>query len=108
MSSDEIEMSAIDMIPLDITKKVVAIVLFGRPTQVSGFKAGEYFQVTIDPEKVSPSGEYIRFGSNQGDEILGWQRVEALTIIEVLGEWDGDTPPDMTIGANGVTMIAVE
>ncbi|MDD4971853.1 MAG: hypothetical protein PHT07_20705 [Paludibacter sp.] len=101
-------MNQIEMSSIDVTKKIVAIVLFGRPTQVSGFRAGEYFQVTIDPAMVSPSGEYIRFGKNQGDEIMGWQRVDALTILEVLGEWDGDEPPDMTIGANGVTMIAVE
>ncbi|MFA6041798.1 MAG: hypothetical protein WC733_09880 [Methylophilus sp.] len=101
-------MNEINMASIDITKKVIAIVLFGRPTQVSGFKAGEYFQVTIDPNMISPSGEYIRFGQNQGDEIMGWQRVESLTVVEVLGEWDGDEPPIMTLGSNGVTMVAVE
>lgn len=98
----------ISMTPLDVTKKVVAIVLFGRPTQTSGFRAGEYFQVTIDPAMVSPSGEYIRFGKNKGDEILGWQRIASMTLVEVLGEWDGDEPPLMTIGADGVTMLAIE
>ena len=101
-------MNVITMSDKEITTKSVAIVKFGPATSTSGMKSGEYYQVTIDPKMVSPEGEYIRFGKNQGDEILGWQRIKALTIVEVLGEWDGDTPPEMTIGHSGVTMLAVE
>ena len=36
-----------------------AIVMFGPPTQASGTRAGTYYQVTLDPAMVSPSGEYI-------------------------------------------------
>lgn len=71
-----------------------AIVMFGPPTQASGTRAGTYYQVTLDPAMVSPSGEYIRFGTNQGDEITGWQRIGAMTVCEVLGEYadDGNYP----------------
>lgn len=67
--------------------------MFGPATPTSGTKAGTYFQVTIDPAMVSPSGEYIRFGGD-GDEIHGWQRVDAMTICEILGEYaeDGTYP----------------
>lgn len=94
-----------------IDKKVVAIVKFGPAgAATDGFRPAEYFQVTIDPEKISPSGEYIRFGNNQGDEIQGWQRCAALTVIEILGEWpDNETPPEMFYGTNGcVTMWKID
>lgn len=90
------------------TEKTVAIVRFGPETQVSGMRPAEYFQVTIDPQMTSPSGEYIRFGKYNGDEIMGWQRVDAMTVIETLGEWDGDKQPVMTIGCNNVTMKTME
>jgi hypothetical protein len=95
---------------MEIAAKSVAIVRFGPGGfSTDGFTPGQYYQVTIDPSKVSPSGEFIRFGENQGDEITGWQRVKALTIVEVLGEWaDANTPPIMTIGKTGVTMLATE
>ena len=101
-------MQTVEMAPMDITKKVVAIVKFGPATPMDGLTPAQFYQVTIDPSKVSPSGEYIRFGNNPGDEILGWQKVKAMTILEVLAEWDGDEPPNITIGANGVTILAVE
>lgn len=76
----------IEMGPLEITEKTRAIVSFGPATEVSGFRPGEFFQVTIDPNMVSPSGEFIRFDSRfQEGEMHGWQRVEALTVWEVLG-----------------------
>lgn len=67
-----------------ITEKVVAIVQFGPATPQSGFRAGEYYQVTIDPNMVSPSGTHIRFGLYPGDEIVGWQRIGAMTVAEIL------------------------
>lgn len=70
--------------------KVRAIVRFGHAHPRMGEKAGEFYQVTVDPNMVSPKGEYIRFGCHTGDEIVGWQRVEAMTVCEVLGESDAE------------------
>jgi len=77
-----------DLAERDIAEKVFAIVCFGRPTNTTGMRAADYYQVTIDPNTLSPSGEYIRFGLYQGDEITGWQRVEAMTVVEMLGPSD--------------------
>ncbi len=100
-----------EMVPTEITKKSVVIVRFGPggfPTD--GFKPAEYFQVTIDPSFVSKSGQFIRLGQNQGDEIVGWQRVEALTVVEVLAEYGGpdEEPPTVKTGHDKVTMNFLE
>lgn len=92
----------------DIKERIVAIVRFGpsgHPTD--GFKPGEYFQVTIDPKKISPSGLFVRFGDAPGDEIVGWQRCAALTVIEILGEWGyEDDKPLLEYGKqDGITMM---
>lgn len=106
-------MNVIEMKDCTFDKKVVAIVQFGPATSVSGFRPAEYYQVTIDPCKVSADGGFIRFGTNPGDEIVGWQRIEALTVCEVLGEWtkdenaEGDSSPVMLYGS-GVTMRVVQ
>ena len=71
-----------------IVEKTRAIVCFGPATSTTGNAAGHYYQVTIDPNATSPSGEYIRFGMYQGDEIQGWQRAAAMTIVEHLGVSD--------------------
>lgn len=63
-----------------------AIVKFGPATAIDGFRPAEYFQVTIDPNMVSPSGKFIRFGFYDGDEIVGWQRIAAMTVCEILSE----------------------
>jgi len=52
-----------------------------------------HYQVTIDPSRVSPTSEYIRFGPagdglGQGDEITGWIGVRELEIIETLAHED--------------------
>lgn len=75
-------------------KKCRAILAFGPVTQTSGMRPGTYYQATIDPAMVSPGGEYIRFGAHEGDEIHGWQRIDAMTVCEVLGEYaeDGTYP----------------
>jgi hypothetical protein len=93
---------------MTLTKKTVVIIRFGPETAVSGMTPAQYYQVTVDPEMTSPSGDYIRFGEHQGDEIRGWQKTSAMHIIEVLGEWEGDQPPKMTIGNSSVTMLATE
>ena len=85
---------------LEVSTRIIAIVKFGIAGLIAdGFSAGEYFQVTIDPAKISPSGEFIRFGTYDGDEILGWQRLEAITVIEKLTEWPyGDEAPLLKYG----------
>jgi hypothetical protein len=100
----------------DVKNKCVAIVRFG-PSGFStdGCRPGEYYQVTIDPARVSPSGEFIRFGihggtqdvrEGLGDELCGWQRCEALCVVEILGEWTGDEPPIMHYGSGFTTQLA--
>lgn len=85
--------------------KTVCIVSFNNP-ELPKNVAGRFYQVTIDPEKVSPSGEFIRFGNTPGDELLGWQPTEWLTVEEILGEWKGNEPPQLEYGpSNGVTMM---
>lgn len=91
----------------EIKKKTVAIVRFGPAgSDTDGFWPAEYFQVTIDPTCVSPSGEFVRLGLNDGDEIVGWQRTAALTIVEILGEWNEDgSKPELKFGNGGITMM---
>lgn len=73
--------------PLEITRKTRAIIMFGPPTEISGMRPAEYYQVTLDPNMVSPSGEFLRFDQTfQGGEMHGWQRIECLTICEILGD----------------------
>ena len=84
-----------------VSDRVVAIVQFGPAGfATDGMKAGEYYQVTIDPRKISPSGEFIRFGDSPGDEITGWQRCRALSIVEILGDWPMEQvePPKLQYG----------
>jgi hypothetical protein len=93
----------------DVERKCVAIVRFGPSGfETDGMRPGEYYQVTIDPKRVSPSGEFIRFGPHggmggEGDELCGWQRCEALCVVEILGDWDGDEPPVMHYGPGFIT-----
>jgi hypothetical protein len=62
-------------------------------------RPAEYYQVTVDPDMSSIDGGFIRFGMYKGDEIVGWQRIEAMTVCEVLQE----TPDSMPINADGYT-----
>lgn len=78
----------IEMDVQDFPQKTRAIVMFGPATPSSGMRPGEFYQVTIDPTKVSPSGKYIYFGANDGDQIHGWQRIQGLTVCEVLATAD--------------------
>jgi len=81
-------MESVSMVEKAITEKRRCIVCFGPATPTTGSKAGDYYQVTIDPNACSPGGAYIRFGLYQGDEIQGWQRVAAMTVVEDLGTAD--------------------
>jgi len=98
-----------EMVPTEITKKSLAIVRFGPAGfETDGFRPAEYFQVTIDPQFVSKSGDFIRFGQTAGDEIVGWQRVKALTVVEVLAEFETLDPPPVVTGHDSVTMNFLE
>ena len=83
-------MNTIEMDWQTIDRKVRAIVQFGLATGTSGMRPAEYYQAVIDPNMVSPAGDYIRFGQYKGDELVGWQRVEAMTVCEVLGDIDDE------------------
>lgn len=100
-------METVIMDEVELSVKTVAIVKFGPATPMDGMRPAEYYQVTIDPAMVSPSGEYIRFGKHPGDELIGWQKVYALTVVELLGEWDGDSSPLMKIGVESVAFRKV-
>lgn len=91
---DEVQMDVVCYQDLVVT----AIVQFGPATSTSGFRAGEYYQVTIDPNMASPNGKFIRFGLYPGDEINGWQRIEAMTIAESLSASDPVGPPGKPAG----------
>jgi len=44
-----------------------------------------YHAVTLDPAKISPSQQMIRLGDFPGDEYTGWQLIDNIRIIEILG-----------------------
>ena len=47
-------------------------------------------QVSLLASKVSNSGELIRLGETQGDEIMGWTKVNVLEVVEILGTLGAD------------------
>lgn len=100
-------MQTITMAEKEFSTKTVVVLKFGPATSTDGMRTAEYYQVTIDPDMASPSGEFIRFGKHPGDEILGWQRIAALTVVEILGEWKDEIPPTMKIGKESVTFRSV-
>lgn len=84
-------------------KKQVAIVSFVQDTknaklyELNGHPTPRIvsYSVTMDPARLSPSGEFIRFGASgdgkgQGDEITGWILLEDICVEEVLAEWEGE------------------
>lgn len=79
----------VDMEEREFAKKTRVIIKFGPGTSTDGMKAGDFYQVIIDPDMVSPGGKFIRFEGTKG-EIHGWQRIEAMTVCEVLEELDGE------------------
>jgi hypothetical protein len=52
-----------------------------------------YFQVTVCPDKISPAGDYIRFGDVRGDEFTGWVPVADVDVVEVIGVFEGESIP---------------
>ncbi len=98
-----------ELVPTEITKKSVVIVRFGPGGfETDGFRPAEYYQVTIDPKYVSKSGDFIYLGNTTGDQIAGWQRVKALTIVEILCEFEAKDPPPVITGHDSVTMNVLE
>lgn len=49
-----------------------------------------HLQVALLAAKVSNSGRFIRLGETSGDEIVGWTTIDALEVVEVLGELSED------------------
>jgi hypothetical protein len=78
----------------EITERIIAIVRFGPPTESDGLRAGEYFQVCVDPYKFSPCGTFIRFGMYPGDEIVGWQHADRLFVVGELAKVPGGINED--------------
>lgn len=74
---------------------IVAIVRYRHDVETMGPdvpRAGKFYQVTIAPSHLSPSGEFIRFGAVHGDELLGWQEVDDIYIEEVMAEYEPAEP----------------
>lgn len=89
------------MTDLTIRGKTRAIVCFGPLTDTTGMRSGAFYQVTIDPDHASPGGEFIRFDQRAEDEIHGWQRVDAITVCEVLEDLETD-PQGQTVTVRAV------
>ena len=81
---------SVNMEVREFSKMTRAIVKFGPATPTDGMRAGDFYQVVINPEMQSPGGDYIRFDGRSGDEIHGWQKIEAMTVCEVLAELEGE------------------
>lgn len=56
------------------------------------------FTCTLRKGALSPNGELIYLDSAKGDQIHGWQWVDALEVVEVLG----------TLGEDGKTVVPLE
>ena len=71
-----------------VDKKTLGIVRF---TENAGRIV--HYQVTIDPAKKSPSGQFMRFGTYPMDEITGWQPLAGMVLVEILSQdWQDDLP----------------
>ena len=73
-----------------IAKKTVALVAF-QPELDRPMMHTVLYQVTLDPEKLSPSGKYMRFDydNREGEaisEIHGWKAIDEIVIFEILEE----------------------
>lgn len=87
------------------TVKTVCIVKFNNPS-LPDRTPGRFYMVTVDPSKLSPTTNFIRFGDNPGDELLGWQQTDWITVLEILGEWPDDgTPPTLEYSSAGSVSI---
>lgn len=59
-------------------------------------------QISLFPTKISPSGKLIRLGETRGDEIMGWTRLDALEVVEILGELPDDGQTVTPISPNEI------
>jgi len=91
----------------EFTDRTVCIIKFNNERlDANGPGFGRFFQVTIDPSAVSPCGKFILFGGNDGDEIIGWQRIDWLSVESVLGCWEDGKKPSLKYQPDkGVTML---
>lgn len=48
-----------------------------------------FYQVIVDPNKVTRSGKFIRF-EGQGNEVVGFKPVDSMDVHEVLGKLEGE------------------
>lgn len=97
-------------------ERTVAIVHYRVPTletQQSVYHGGHppqnpacLLQVSLIASKVSPSGNLIRLGETRGDEIMGWTRIEALEVVEILGELGDDLETVAPIVPRGIPALA--
>lgn len=70
-----------------LTRPIVAIVNFKSERERLKLAPGQrllLYQVTLDPSRISPSGEHICLGNTTGDQITGWQPLADLEVVEVL------------------------
>ena len=93
-------------------ERAVAIVHY-RPANGTLYHGGPpiqnpaiLLQVSLLASKVSHSGEFIRLGETSGDEIMGWTKMDALEVVEILGILEADcknvtpVPREMLVSAN--------
>lgn len=98
-----------NLVPFQIEKKCIAIVCFGPLTEHTGTRAGQFYQAVIDPSKVSPCGQYLRFDADGICEVHGWQRIDGLTICSVLAEEEnGELPNELPKGSDPITMFKAD
>ena len=83
--------------------KYVAIVSFNSMENIA--PRTTYFQVTINPDHVSPDGLYIRFGDISGDEITGWVELEELDVHSILYEYKNSEKLHYTGQDVGIQML---
>ena len=77
---------------LETYKNCVAIVHYRLPTDINLYNGGNtpqnpacLLQISVRQDKISPSRKLIRLGDTAGDEIIGWTKIEALEVVEILG-----------------------
>ena len=94
-----------------LERPILAIVRLAPEDKAKRDLAGvltPYYQVTIDPRLMSPSKEFVRFGTIQGDEIVGWRPVQDVIVEEILGEYpQGSEPPKHITHQQGQSITVV-
>jgi hypothetical protein len=81
--------------PKSLKNPILAIVRLASDDKVKRDHAGvstPYYQVTIDPKEISPSGEFIYFGNTHGDQLTGWRPLTDVVVEETIGEY-ASLPP---------------